>query len=176
MVGKLKDFIVRRRIIAVLVALALCLAIGAMLCFGSRRTYFDLNCVYPESGAYYEFIIKDKNTAEKIKDGFHQTSAKIGASVVCRDVSVFNPDDDMDTLNRMSGRSDIAAAFRHNPWGGATYQVEFLTLGGDVLGFSCVYANVRYDCFGDDPFSGCPQSADDAAHEFKDNCESKEIE
>lgn len=160
---------------AVSVAVALVLLIVCLCCCGAKQKYYELNCVYPDTSARYDFIIKDKNTAEDFRHGFPVTAKEKGTPVNCGDVKEYS-NMDPDTYKILSKRHDIASALIHNPLGGINSQVEYMTLGGDLIGYSCLYIGMRYDCFTDEPFFGCPEALADAKVVLSPLCKSQEIE
>ncbi|MDR0727003.1 MAG: hypothetical protein LBF37_02970 [Rickettsiales bacterium] len=158
----------------VAITAALVLLLVGLLCCGAKQKFYELNCIYVDAYSHYDFIFKDENTALQMKHNFPVNTQKLGTPVVCEDVKEYVADSD-DTLRILKKRNDIAAAFINNPSAGINYQVEYMTLGGDVVGYSCLYKQVRYNCFTDEPFESCPETQDEAKRELASRCESKEI-
>lgn len=171
----LQNFITKYKLI--ICAATGLLAVGMIIllcCGGKRQQFFELNCVYPDTNARYDFIVEDRNTAENFKYGFPENVKERGMSVNCGDVREYSGFDD-DTHKILSKRDNVASALVHNPLGGTNYQVEYMTLGGDLIGYSCVYIDIRYDCFTDEPFYGCPEALVDAKTMLPSKCVAKEV-
>ncbi|MDR1338086.1 MAG: hypothetical protein LBJ73_03595 [Rickettsiales bacterium] len=170
------NFIKRHKWIAISVAVAAAVAAAVVFWVLPKQKFFELKCFYAAGESHYDFVIKDKNTAREFKQSFPTVAERLGTSVVCEDVREYLGGADARTFEIMSRRKNVASAFIHNPLGGINYQIEFMTMAGDVVGYSCIYTSIRYDCFTDEPFSACPQTQAQAGSELADKCETREIE